>query len=64
VWVFPVTALIGGAGATGGDEATAGTQPGTSAKRPPTKANAKARPATRRGLRAAPKLVAKRKLSK
>ncbi|MBI3113754.1 MAG: hypothetical protein HYZ04_04470 [Rhodospirillales bacterium] len=62
--LFPENDLIGGAGATGGDEATAGTQAGKSAKRPPTKADAKARPATRRGLRAAPKLVAKRKLSK
>jgi hypothetical protein len=59
--LFPEDDLIGSAG---GDAADAGKTRSTSVKGPPKKADAKARPAARRGLRAAPKLVAKRKLSK
>jgi len=59
--LFPENDLIGG---VGGNGAGTGTQPGKSVEKPPNKADAKARPAARRGLSAAPKLVAKRKLAK
>lgn len=62
--LFPEDDLIGGAGGASGDVADAKKEAGPSAKKPPNKADAKAGSAARRGLSAAPKLVAKRKLSK
>jgi len=59
--LFPEDDLIGGAG---GESPDARGGAGKLAKRPEKKADAEPRQATRRGLRAAPKLVAKRKLSK